>query len=37
MRRGPVDKGRSARQFRGRVGVTHSLNVVTPFRGGFRL
>lgn len=38
LRRGGVDKRRSARAFRGHVGRTKSLNVKAgPMRGGIRL
>lgn len=37
MRRGPVDKGHSAGQFRSRASKSHRLNFLTPLRGGIRL
>lgn len=38
MRRSPVNKGRSARQFRSKVGRTKALNMRgAPMRGGIRL
>jgi len=36
MRR-PVNKGRSARKFRGQVGRTNVVNLRRPSRGGFKL
>lgn len=35
--RKPVNKGRSARSFKRRVGKTAALNTKQPFRGGIRL
>lgn len=32
-----VNKGRSARKFRGQMGRTKRLNVIGPNRGGYRL
>ncbi|WNK13384.1 MAG: hypothetical protein [Microvirus sp.] len=36
MRRHSVNKGRSARKFRGQVGRTKAANMRGPMRGGFR-
>lgn len=37
VRRGSVNKGRSARKFRRNVGRTKMLNYRTVMRGGYRL
>lgn len=37
VKRGPVHKGRSARQFRGNVSRTKAANMKVPMRGGWRL
>lgn len=36
MRRRPVSKGKSARNFRSQVSKTKKLNLAKPGRGGFR-
>lgn len=35
--RSPVNKGRSARKFRGQASRTKAINVASPMRGGIRL
>lgn len=35
--RKPINKGRSARKFKARVGKTAALNTKSPLRGGIRL
>lgn len=35
--RRPVNKGKSARKFRGQVRKTHPANMAKPGRGGFRI
>jgi len=37
VQRKHVDKGRSAKQFRGNVSHTKAANLKTPMRGGWRL
>lgn len=37
MRRRPVNKSRSARQFRHNIGRTAAVNMKGPMRGGWRL
>lgn len=37
MRRGPVNKSRSAGKFRSRASKTHKVNSMMPKRGGIRL
>lgn len=37
MKRRPVNKGKSARKFRGQVSTTKAQNVKRPGRGGFRI
>lgn len=37
LSRNPVNKSRSARQFRSRVQRTKGANVIGPMRGGWRL
>lgn len=37
MKRSAVNKGRSARKFRGRAAKTSQANVRSPLRGGYRM
>ena len=37
LRRGPVNKGKSARKFRSKAAMTKSVNIRGVMRGGIRL